>query len=113
VDRWRHRFLFSFGGVKVDCSEFLDRYSDYRDGLLSAPRRAAFRAHLAECAACARHDAAVARGVELLQRMREIQPSSDFGIRLRRRLQAPEGGVDWGSRSLAARESSAYPFLRP
>jgi anti-sigma factor RsiW len=97
----------------VDCSEFLDRYSDYRDGLLSALQRAAFQAHLTECAACARHDAAVTRGVDLLLKMREIQPSSDFRIRLRRRLLEDEGALERGSRSLAARKSSAYPFMRP
>lgn len=97
----------------MECSEFLDRYSDYRDGLLGGARRAAFQRHLAECASCARHDAAVRRGVEILRTMKEIRPSSEFGLRLRRRLREDEGDVEWVSRSLAARKASAYPFMRP
>jgi anti-sigma factor RsiW len=113
VDRRRLRSLSSFGGVKVDCSDFLDRYSDFRDGLLSAREEGVFRAHLAECAACARHDAAVKRGVELLLRMGEIRPSPDFGARLRRRLMGSGEGGEKGVRWVAARSPSTYPFLRP
>ena len=53
-------------GEKLDCSSFLDGYSDYRDGLLDIDARAEFMAHMAECDSCHRYDRVLSRGVELL-----------------------------------------------
>src|SRR5438270_908617 len=46
----------------MTCAEFLDRYTDFRDGLISAPRELRrFERHLTCCPACRRYDAAVRR----------------------------------------------------
>jgi hypothetical protein len=71
------------------CADFLQIYSDYRDGLL-ADDGLAFAAehHLRECPRCARHDLAVRRGVNLLRTEPEIEPSPGFRRTLDRRLRA-------------------------
>ncbi len=70
----------------MTCREFVARYSDYRDGLITAPREARrFARHLASCAACQRYDAALRRGVGSLQAA-EQEFDSVFRARLERRL---------------------------
>ena len=63
----------------MTCAELLDRYTDFRDGLISAPRELRrFQRHLAQCAACRRYDTAVRRGVLALRAATEsIEPSPD------------------------------------
>src|SRR5437870_12457848 len=71
----------------MTCAEFLDRYTDFRDGLIAAPseiRR--FERHLACCPACRRYDTAVRRGVRALQALETSGPSPDFRRRLEARL---------------------------
>src|SRR5207244_11245137 len=71
----------------MTCAELLDRYTDFRDGLISAPRELRrFERHLAQCAACRRYDTAVRRGVLALQAAATIEPSRDFRRRLDARL---------------------------
>jgi hypothetical protein len=84
----------------LDCSCFLDGYSDYRDGLLNSEGSASFRSHMERCPACARYDRVVSRGVEILLRQGEIEPSAEFGPRLNARLQA-----------LAVGSPPLYPFV--
>ena len=74
----------------IDCSEFLDRYSDFRDRLLDSADNAAFEGHVAACASCARYDRVVASGIETLLRLPEVTPSADFADRLGDRLSAVE-----------------------
>jgi hypothetical protein len=69
------------------CSEFLARYTDFRDGLVAAPRELRrFQRHLAQCLACRRYDAALRRGVEALHGAAPITPSAGFRRRLDARL---------------------------
>jgi anti-sigma factor RsiW len=69
------------------CTEFLDRYTEFRDGLITAPRELRrFQRHLAQCPACRRYDAALHRGVAALQDAKTIEPSADFRRRLDARL---------------------------
>jgi len=72
----------------MTCAEFLDRYTDFRDGLISE-RRELQRCehHLAHCAACRRYDAAVRQGVLALQTAERIEPSPTFRRRLEARLE--------------------------
>ena len=71
----------------MTCAEYLDRYTDFRDGLISAPRELRrFERHLACCPACRRYDAAVRRGVRALQTVETIEPSPEFRRRLEARL---------------------------
>src|SRR5712671_1013902 len=55
----------------MTCAEFLERYTDFRDGLVTAPRELRrFGRHLARCTGCRRYDAAVRRGVLALEGVR-------------------------------------------
>ena len=70
------------------CAEFLERYTDFRDGLITAPRELRrFERHLARCAGCRRYDGAVRRGVLALRAAETIEPSRDFRRRLDARLE--------------------------
>lgn len=78
----------------MTCADFLDRYTDFRDGLITAPREVRrLERHLAGCAACRRYDAAVRRGVLALRRTDPIEPSPDFRRRLDARLARERHGV--------------------
>ncbi|MBI1966556.1 MAG: hypothetical protein HYS40_01060 [Gemmatimonadetes bacterium] len=71
----------------MDCAAFLDHYTEFRDGLTTAPRELRrFRRHLAACAQCRQYDTAVRRGVLALQALGTIEPSPDFRRRLDERL---------------------------
>jgi anti-sigma factor RsiW len=75
----------------MTCAEFLERYTEFRDGLLTATndvRR--FQRHLAQCPACRRYDAVLRRGVLELKATETVEISPDFRHRLERRL-AREG----------------------
>src|SRR2546425_1732077 len=72
----------------MTCAEFLERYTDFRDGLITAPRELRrFERHLLRCAGCRRYDTAVRRGVLALQAAGTIEPSRDFRRRLDARLE--------------------------
>ena len=71
----------------MTCAEFFERYTDVRDGLITAPRELRrFERHLALCDACRRYDTAVRRGVLALQAAGTIEPSPEFRRRLDARL---------------------------
>jgi hypothetical protein len=71
----------------MDCPEFLDRYTEFRDGLITAPRELRrFQRHVAACARCREYDTALRRGVVALQALPRIEPSRDFRRRLDERL---------------------------
>jgi anti-sigma factor RsiW len=71
----------------MTCADFLDRYSDFRDGVITAPRELRrFERHLSACGECRDYDARVRRGVMALQTSETIHPSADFRRRLDARL---------------------------
>lgn len=73
----------------MNCREFLARYTDFRDGLISAPRESRqFTRHLASCASCRRYDAALRHGVGALQDAPNHSPDEHFRHRLERRIAA-------------------------
>lgn len=72
----------------MTCTEFIERYTDVRDGLITTPRELRrFERHLALCPTCRRYDTAVRRGVLALQAAETIEPSRDFRRRLDARLE--------------------------
>src|SRR5437867_12574350 len=72
----------------MTCAEFLERYTDFRDGLITAPRELRrFERHLVRCAGCRRYDTAVRRGVLALQAGGTIEASGGFRRRLDGRLE--------------------------
>jgi predicted anti-sigma-YlaC factor YlaD len=69
------------------CSEFLERHSDFRDGLITAPgelRR--FAGHIAHCESCRSYDTTVSQAVKVLHSASPISLSPDFRERLDARL---------------------------
>jgi hypothetical protein len=71
----------------MTCKEFLARYSEHRDGLITAPREARrFARHVATCVSCRRYDAALRHGIGSLQTVAP-EPDGDFRHRLERRLE--------------------------
>ena len=93
----------------MTCREFVARYSDYRDGLITAPREARrFARHLASCTACQRYDAALRRGIGSLQ---ASGPDLDtaFRMRLERRLASERAKA--ARPSLPARPAFAAALL--
>jgi len=92
----------------MTCAEFLDRYTDFRDGLITARREVRhLERHLAYCAACRRYDAAVRRGVLALQAAETIEPSPDFRRRLDLRLEREQRAA----REVPARAGVAAALL--
>ncbi|MBI2535796.1 MAG: hypothetical protein HYW06_02235 [Gemmatimonadetes bacterium] len=76
----------------MDCSDFLGRYSDFRDGLITDPRVVLeLERHRRVCRRCARYHYAVSRGVDALRGLGEIEPSPAFRRELRARLAAVLG----------------------
>src|SRR5512143_945012 len=72
----------------MDCREFRQRYSAYRDA--HDPELAAeMDDHLEVCRACTAYDRAVRKGVEAL-RGEQLAPSPDFLRRLERRIHSGE-----------------------
>jgi anti-sigma factor RsiW len=69
------------------CTEFLERHSDYRDGLITSPRELRrLSKHLAHCATCRRYDVTIRQAVRALHAAAPIAPSADFRRRLDARL---------------------------
>jgi len=74
----------------MKCRQFLLRYSDFRDGALSAGAAERCSAHLASCPTCRRYDAVVSRGTEVLRENPSAGPSEDFRARLQHSLYSLE-----------------------
>jgi hypothetical protein len=78
----------------MNCAEFLARYSEYRDGTVTAPRELRrFRRHVAGCDRCRAFDAALRDGVAALRDVPTVTPSPSFRRRLEARLAAERAGV--------------------
>lgn len=70
----------------LDCSQFLEDYSSFRDGRMAPDRGAEFELHMEVCGPCARYHEVVARGVELVRDLEPVELSADFIPRLQHRI---------------------------
>lgn len=71
----------------MHCREFLERHSDFRDGLITSSRdMRRFARHLVHCATCRRYDATIRQAVQALHASHAITPSPDFRQRLDARI---------------------------
>ena len=70
----------------MDCRTFKANHLAFLDDTLEERGLVAMQRHLAECEACARHDAAIRRGLMVLHSLPPIEPSPDFRTKLRARL---------------------------
>ncbi len=86
-------------GSVMACKEFLERYTEYRDGLLSAGESGRFDAHLESCESCRRYESVITRGLAAWRALPRVTTSSDFQPRLQHRLYHVD---DPGRRSLRA-----------
>ncbi len=69
------------------CFDFLNRYSDLRDGLITdLGVLRDMQDHLRTCRRCRRYEHAISRGVGALKTLGEIEPSAAFQRELRVRL---------------------------
>ena len=83
--------------IHMRCSDFLQLYSDYRDGLIEDPRlEGDIRQHLMACNRCMDYDASIARGVMLLKATSDIGPSLSFARRLASRLSQADSESERG-----------------
>lgn len=73
----------------MNCHEFLERYSDWHDGLVGADLRQRMSEHLQGCSRCTQYHARVARGVTVLRSLRELEPTWLSRRRLASRLADP------------------------
>lgn len=80
------------------CNEFIDGYSDFRDGLVTDEARVQYERHLAACDRCVRYDRVVSRGVEVCCDLLAAEPSPDFLPRLQHRIFHVEDGARLTSR---------------
>lgn len=75
----------------MDCTDFLDRYSDFHDDVLGElSDRIEFERHLSSCPACARYHHVVAQGALLLRDLPDPSFREDFRDRLQHRLYLSE-----------------------
>jgi hypothetical protein len=74
----------------MTCTEFRERYTEYRDGLTPPRETRRFERHMSQCAACRNHNRALGEAVLALRDMETITPSPDFRRKLEARL-AREG----------------------
>lgn len=77
----------------MECDEFLEGYSSYRDGRLDAEGRRRFERHVEGCSSCARYDRVIRRGTEIFRNLPRARPSTDFLPRLRHRLYHLQDGI--------------------
>ncbi len=76
----------------MHCSEFLELYSDHRDGLIADRAQSArIGRHLEGCTRCMEYDARISRGVIALKATHDIEPSAHFLSQLDRRLARTTG----------------------
>jgi hypothetical protein len=94
----------------MTCREFLARYTEFRDGLITTPREVRrFARHLGSCPACQRYDAALRHGVGALQGTPRPEANDDFRRRLERRLATER--VRAGRQHIPARPALAGAVL--
>jgi anti-sigma factor RsiW len=86
----------------MNCSKFRDRHVAFVDDMLSEADLVAMQRHLTECAACARHDTAIRRGLLVARNLPRVEPSPDFASRLNAKL-----------RELRAREAATAAYRGP
>jgi hypothetical protein len=79
--------------MHCDCERFIEEYSEYRDGVLTADQQAEFREHVETCPCCARYDRVLRAAGDLLSQLPGAEPDEDFMPRLQHRLYNIDEGL--------------------
>jgi len=90
----------------MDCSDLIDRFSDYLDGSGPSGELRAMEAHLAGCDSCRRYKAVLEHGSSLVRSLPKAELREDFGPRLQHRLYHVQE-----ERSLTDQVASGAPAL--
>lgn len=77
----------------MDCDEFLEGYSDFRDRRLAPPEGRRFREHFERCDSCRRYDHVLRRGVRVLRSLPSPRSSCEFLPRLKHRIYHVDDGI--------------------
>lgn len=72
----------------MTCTDCIAISSEYLDDLLGPSERSAYDAHLSMCADCARYHRVLSRGLDLVHATPPIPATSDFIVKLNRRLRS-------------------------
>lgn len=71
----------------MQCAEFLDLYSDFRDGVIAdAQLERRILDHLSTCPQCMEYDATVARGICVLRTFSDLEPTAAWRHSLAERV---------------------------
>lgn len=70
----------------MTCSDFIDNFSDYIDGLAAPDLQDRADAHLDGCPSCQRYREVFLEGRAVLRAQDEVEPTEDFRPRLQHRL---------------------------
>ncbi|MGD8281350.1 MAG: zf-HC2 domain-containing protein [Gemmatimonadota bacterium] len=90
----------------MNCSELIDRFSDYLDGSAPSGQLRAMEAHLTGCPSCRRYKVVLEQGASLLKALPQAELREDFGPRLQHRLYHVQE-----ERSLSDQVASGAPAL--
>ncbi|MGI9628036.1 MAG: hypothetical protein ACR2QM_14455 [Longimicrobiales bacterium] len=63
----------------MKCRQFLDAYTEFRDGRLEEGPSGAMAEHLAACTSCARYDEVLSEGVAILRTL-ELEPTDPIPV---------------------------------
>lgn len=70
----------------MDCKEFVERFTDYYDGVARSEDSSEMETHLASCDSCSRYRNVLEQGSSLLRSLPEPELRDDFAPRLEHRL---------------------------
>jgi len=90
----------------MDCSNLIDRFTDYLDGSAATEEIRAMEAHLAGCPSCRRYKVVLENGASLLRSLPKAELRDDFAPRLQHRLYHVQE-----ERSLSEHAASGAPAL--
>lgn len=78
---------------RLSCRDFLDAYTEYRDGFLDPGQTARMAAHLDACTSCDRYDRVLREGVQILREL-EVEPLDRLPVGVVERYALDQGDVE-------------------
>ncbi len=91
----------------MDCSEYLERCSEYLDDQIDEEIAGEFKAHLSDCSRCRQYHATLLQGRDLLRAIPSLEVPPDFHARLDHRILHIEDGASIARESLGSGATTA------